>query len=251
MQQLNSLSIFMPAYNEATNIEEAIRQALDVATEVAEKFEVIVIDDGSRDATKVIAERVAKKYKHVRVITQKNRGYGGALKRGFSEAKYDWIFFTDSDLQFDIRELRRFIKYAKNSHLVLGYRKKRAEGWKRQTIAYLLKIWNLLFLNFPRGVKDIDCAFKLIHRSVIASITPLQSDGAMISTELLLKAIKKDFDYTQIGVRHFERRSGSPTGSSLKVILKAVRDTFILRKLLKPTIWSGFQLAFPKYSRYD
>jgi glycosyltransferase involved in cell wall biosynthesis len=234
VQKLRSLSIFLPAYNEASNIEEAVRQAIDVAQEAATVYEVIVIDDGSIDATRTIALRVAKELAHVRVITQKNRGYGGALKRGFAEAKHEWIFFTDSDLQFDVKELLRFVKHTKKNHLILGYRKNRAEGWKRQTIANLLKIWNFVFLNFPQEIKDIDCAFKLIHKEVIEAVKPLESDGAMISTELLLKTLKHDFSYTQLGVRHFQRRAGSPTGSSIKVIAKAVRDTFLLQKFARP-----------------
>lgn len=232
MQKLNSLTIFLPAYNEATNIAEAILQADEIAKNIAKKYEVLVINDGSQDSTKTIAERIAKKKKHVRVITQKNKGYGGALKRGFEEAQFEWIFFTDSDLQFDISELKKFIKYTSTNQLVLGYRKIRAEGWKRKMLANALKIWNRFLLNFPREIKDIDCAFKLIHSQVIASIIPLHSNGAMISTELLLKSMNCEFSYKQIGVKHYTRRSGNPTGSSVSVILKAIQDTFKLRKLL-------------------
>ena len=233
MKKLNSLSIFLPAYNEAANISEAIYQAIGVAEKISEKYEVLVINDGSQDATKFIAERVAKKEHHVRVITQRNVGYGGALKRGFEESQYEWIFFTDSDLQFDMNELQKYVKYTTQNQMILGYRKTRAEGLKRKLLANALKVWNLLLLNFPKDIKDIDCAFKLIHSQVVKTISPLHSDGAMISTELLLKATKQGFSYKQVGVKHFIRRAGNPTGSSIKVIFKAIKDTFSLRKMIR------------------
>lgn len=231
-KKLSSLSLFYPAYNEAGNIEEAVKQALHVLPQVAQKFEIVVINDGSTDATYQIAKRLSKKHSAVRVVTQKNRGYGGAVKRGFKTAKYDWVFFTDSDLQFNLEELKKFIRHTDANQMVLGYRKNRAEGLKRYYLAKALKIWNRVLLGFPRKIKDIDCAFKLIHKSVIVTVSPLYSDGAMVSTEFLLKAHKAGFDYMQVGVTHYTRRHGNPTGSNLKVIVKAVKDTFHLRMQL-------------------
>lgn len=232
MKKLNELTIFFPAYNEAGNIEEAVKQALTVAPQVAKKYEILVINDGSKDATKQIVRRLEKKYRTVRLISQRNRGYGGAIKRGFKEAKFEWIFFTDSDLQFDLNELPKLVKHSENYQMILGYRIKRAEGFKRILLAKLLKIWNRILLGFPRQIKDIDCAFKLLHRSVIKETEPLISDGAMVSTELLLKAHRAGIGYKQVGVHHYQRRIGQPTGSNLKVIFKAVVDTFRLKARL-------------------
>lgn len=230
--KLSSLSLFFPAYNEQENIGPAVKQALKVLPTIAKKYEIIVINDGSTDETYHRAKALAKKYKTVRVITQKNLGYGGALKRGFKTAKYDWVFFTDSDLQFNLRELSKFMKHADHNDLVLGYRKNRAEGFKRAMLAKMLKIWSRVLLGFPSNIKDTDCAFKLIHKDVLRAIEPLFSDGAMISTELLLKAYHAGFHYEQVGVTHYERRFGNPTGSNLGVIFKAVRETFMLRARL-------------------
>lgn len=226
---LPSLSLFYPAYNEAGNIEEAVKQALHVLPSVAKKFEIIIINDGSRDATLTISKRLANQFKQVRVISQKNRGYGGALKRGFKTAKFEWIFFTDSDLQFDLSELTRFVPHTLRHSIVIGYRKKRAEGKSRQMLASMLKLWSKVILGFPEGVKDIDCAFKLIHKSVLNTVGELQSEGAMVSTELLLKTHRAGFDIKQIGVTHQLRLHGTQTGNNLKVILKAVLDTFSLK----------------------
>lgn len=230
--KLPSLSIFFPAYNEAGNIEESVLQALTIAKRVAHKYEVIVVNDGSKDATLSIARRLARQHENVRVVTQKNTGYGGALKRGFKASKYEWIFFTDADLQFDITELIKFVENAGRYQLILGYRKTRAEGWKRQILADMLKIWNRIFLGFPLNVKDIDCAFKLIHRSVIEKVQPLISNGAMVSTEFILNAHHAQVSYYQIGVAHYQRSTGQSTGSDLTVIYKAIIDTFTLQSKL-------------------
>ncbi|NCN50883.1 MAG: glycosyltransferase family 2 protein [Candidatus Pacebacteria bacterium] len=231
-QLLPSLSLFYPAYNEAGNIEEAVKQALQVLPTVAKKFEIIVINDGSKDATLTISKRLAKRYAPVRVITQKNRGYGGALKRGFKTAKYEWIFFTDSDLQFDLSELQRFIPHTRNNKIVIGYRKQRAEGKNRQMLATMLKIWSKVILGFPSGVKDIDCAFKLIHKSVLNTVGELKSDGAMVSTEFLLKTHLAGFTIKQLGVTHQLRMHGTQTGNNPMVIAKAIKDTFVLKQSL-------------------
>ncbi len=252
IQKLPALSVFFPAYNEAGNIEEVVKQALAVLPTVAAHYEVIVVNDGSKDGTLQIARRLSKKYKRVRVANQRNKGYGGALKRGFKEAKYDWIFFTDADLQFDIAELKKFVAKTAENDLVLGYRLNRAEGMKRQILANTLKIWNRLLLGFPRNIQDIDCGFKLIHRRVLYETGPLLSDGAMVSTELLLKAYRADFRFAQIGVRHYQRRIGEATGSNTKVILKAVRDTFRLQwQMTKQELNTGLSnLAFSLRSSY-
>src|SRR3989344_1546794 len=107
--KLSELSVFFPAYNEAGNIEEMVKQALTVLPCVAEKFEIIVVNDGSKDSTLQIAKRLTRKYRPVRVVSQTNQGYGGALKLGFKSAKFDWIFYSDADLQFDLSELKKFI----------------------------------------------------------------------------------------------------------------------------------------------
>lgn len=234
IKKLTSISLFFPAYNEEANIVAATQQALEVLPQIATEFEIIIINDGSTDNTRKFALELEKKYKQVRLVSQRNKGYGGALKRGFKESKLDWVFFTDSDLQFDLQELKKFVKKAHKNDFVLGFRKNRAEGIKRFMLAKALKIWNRILLGFPAEIKDIDCAFKLIRKEVIRTIEPLFSDGAMISTEMLLKMYNHGFEFEQIGVKHYERQFGNPTGSNFKVILLAVRDTFILRvKLLE------------------
>ena len=229
---LPSLSIFFPTYNEEENISKQVKAALAIAKKVANEFEILIINDGSKDNTREIAKQLEAKYSQVRLVSQRNKGYGGAVKRGFAEAKYEWVFYTDADLQFDMQELQKFVRRAKNNKLIIGYRKKRADGWKRVLLANMLKQWNYFWLRFPRDIKDIDCAFKLIHRDVIEKVKPLVTDGAMMTTEFLLKAYRKGYKPVQIGVTHYDRQFGEATGSNRKVIIKAVKETFILVSLL-------------------
>jgi glycosyltransferase involved in cell wall biosynthesis len=231
-QKLSSLSIFFPAYNEEENIVLALRQAIAIAPKIADNYEIIVINDGSKDGTAERVSQAADRHPHIRLVNQRNRGYGGALKRGFKESKSEWIFFTDSDRQFDLKELYSFIRATAEHKVVIGYRKTRAEGMKRALLARALKIWNRILLGFPSSIKDIDCAFKLLHRDVLLQIEPLFSDGAMISTELLLKLHFAQVPIAQVGVAHYPRRFGQPTGSNWRVIFRAIQDTFLLQRKL-------------------
>lgn len=231
--KLKTLSVFFPLYNEEANVVRLVVESLKVFPLVADVFEVILVNDGSTDKTREVAEGLVKKYPNIRLVNQPNKGYGGAVKTGFAESKYEWVFFSDGDLQFDLNEIKKFIPYTKDNDLVIGYRINRAEGFKRILLARMLKIWNRVFLGFPRYIKDIDCAFKLIKKDVITDFSPLVSDGAMVTTEFLLKSHQKGYKIAQIGVNHYKRQFGNPTGSNLKVVKKAVRDTFVLQRLLK------------------
>lgn len=244
-RKLPAVSAFFPAYNEEGNIENTVKQALHVLPDIADEYEVIVVDDGSTDRTFDIAQELSLRYPRVRAVTQTNKGYGGAVKRGFSEVKYDWVFFSDADQQFDIEELTKFIPRAHDHDLVIGFRRKRAEGFKRAAIAKALKIWNKAILNFPTSIKDIDCAFKLMKKDVLDQVTPLISDGAMVTTEFLLKAYQCGYSFSQVGVNHYPRQIGSSTGNNPKVIARAVTDTFVLyKKLIFDARLNGMAKAF-------
>lgn len=226
--KLPSLSVFFPMHNEEENIARVVNQAQKVIPQLAERYEIIVVNDGSRDKTSQIGHQLAKKDKHIRIIDQQNLGYGGALRTGFAAAKHEWVFFADGDLQFDLTELAHFLPHTAENVAVLGYRQKRADQWSRLALAKMLKLWNLVFFQFPITIKDIDCAFKLFHRSALVEILPLQSRGAMISTELILKLIDNDYQFAQVGVTHYPRHYGAQTGARWDVIYGAVKETAVL-----------------------
>jgi len=231
MQKLSSLSIFFPCYNEEGNIECVTRAALDAAPRFAERFEIILVDDGSSDRTGEIADSLAAEVSQVRAVHNRpNLGYGGAVARGLTESQMEWIFFTDGDGQFDIGELSKLVELLDRCDLAVGYRINRADNPIRRLNAFC---WGVLIRAlFGLKVRDIDCAFKLLPKSLIGAIE-LHSSGAMISAELLAKAKYRGLRIAEVGVNHHPRTAGEQTGANAKVILKAFRELFRLRRHIR------------------
>ena len=228
---LPSLSVFFPAYNEEKNLEKTFNTALPTIKEIADKWEVIIVNDGSKDKTAEVAAKIASKYpKNVTVVTHNpNRGYGAAFKSGMYTSKYDWIAFTDSDGQFDFKDIKTLISTQKktNADLVIGYYLGRKVPFYR---IWGSKVWQLaVFILFGLKVRDIDCGFKLIRKKVIDTIPKLEAErGPFISSEFLIKAKRSRFKIVEVGVHHFERLHGEATGAKLEVILAGLRDLFRL-----------------------
>lgn len=237
---VKNLSIFFPLYNEEGNVREDVKKAVKVLEELNLEYEIILIDDGSKDKTGEIAEQIAKENPRVRVIHhQKNLGYGEALKSGFYNAKYDTIVYTDGDGQFDFSEVDKFLEKisdlpaGRQGHdLVIGYRIKRKDPFFR---ILFKRGWKLSLLTFfGLTFKDVDCGFKMVRRKVLEKIPRLESTrGAMINAELVIKAKKYGFKVGQVGVNHYPRLSGKPTGASLKVITRSYLDLLKLWWKLK------------------
>lgn len=226
MAKLKNLSLFFPAYNEEANLKNTVEKAIPVLKQVAGEYEVLIINDGSKDKTGEIADQLAKKYPFIKVIHHNpNRGYGAALRSGFYNSKYDWIVFTDSDGQFDFSEVVKLIEKAQetNADIVAGYRIERQDPLIRKIFG---KGWTFLAnLLLGINIRDVDCGFKLIKKEVIKKIPQLESErGGMISPELLGKAKKYGFKIVEVGVHHYPRKEGKQTGANLKVILKSFTD---------------------------
>ena len=230
---INEISVFFPAYNEESNIKKVVLLTQSILENIAKKYEIIIIDDGSKDKT---SEEVNKiKNNKIRLIKHdKNKGYGAALASGFYNSKYELIAFTDADGQFDFSEIKNFVSKQKetNADLVIGYYIKRRVSFIRKLNTLL---WQLIVrILFSLKVKDIDCGFKLIKKSVIEKIPKLESQrGAFISTEFLVKAKLTGFKIIEIPVHHYPREQGNPTGANLNVIINSFVDLFKLRKKLK------------------
>lgn len=227
-RRLPSLSIFFPCFNEKETIRSLTEKCLAVASQVTDDFEIILVDDGSTDGTSAMADRLASEQGCVRVVHHpQNRGYGAALQSGFRAATKEYVFYTDGDGQFDVNEIPLLLPLIDRYDIVSAYRLKRQEGFIRKLNA---SCWaTLVNLLFHLDLKDIDCAFKLYKRDIFDHIT-MSSTGALIDTEILARAKRKGYTITQIGVHHYPRIAGKATGANIKVILRAFRELFKLRK---------------------
>lgn len=226
-KDLPELSIFFPFWNEEQNIESVVRNCIPVAEKVAHRWEIIMVDDGSSDNTLKIAERLSKQNKHLRVIAHSpNRGYGSALKDGFSNSQYNIIVFTDGDGQFDFSQVSRFIEEIKDADIVIGYRKVRRDNMVRHILMNMLKVWDFIFFGFY--FRDIDCGFKMFRKDALLKIMPLRCEGAMITTEILAKAKIKKLKIREVEVMHYPRKFGDQSGGNIPVVIRAILESFML-----------------------
>jgi glycosyltransferase involved in cell wall biosynthesis len=226
-----SLTIFFPCYNEEANVERVTRAAVEVARAVAHDWEVIIVDDGSRDRTGEIADRLAAEIPGVRVVHNRpNLGYGGALQAGFRAATKNWVFYTDGDGQFDLNELPAILPLLESCDIVSCYRLNRQDPLIRRLNAWA---WTTLVnLLFGLRLRDIDCAFKIYPRSLFDRIS-MKSRGALIDAEILAKAHNLGYRIAQTGVHHYPRLAGKQTGANLRVILRAFRELFKLYRQIR------------------
>jgi len=232
---VKQISVFFPAYNLESQIADTVNKAFQVVPKISENYEIIVIEDGSRDKTSNVLLRLKKKYPKLRIITHEtNRGYGAALKSGFYNSKYEWVAFSDGDGQFDISELPKLIKLQRkaNADVVVGYYLKRSVKFYRKVNTGL---WQMVVrILFGLKVRDIDCGFKLISKKVLDTIPKLESErGAFISSEFLIKAQKYGFKIVEVGVHHYPRTEGKGTGADINVIIKSFVDLIKLWRKLR------------------
>ena len=199
----------MPAYNEAGNIERAVRAAAEAGAQ-AGTHEVVVVDDGSRDATgERLAALSAELGPRLRVIRHEhNRGYGAALRSGFAAAEGDLVFYTDSDNQFDLSELAGVIPLMREWDAVLGYRIDRKDARRRLITSWVFN--RLSCVVFGLSVRDLNCSFKLFRRDVLRAL-PLESDDFFIDTEMVVRLHRAGFRFVERGVTHLPRLAGHST----------------------------------------
>lgn len=217
-----SLSFVLPAFDEAENIEEAVTRCVAVAERLGLRFEVIVVDDGSRDATRTLADAMASRDRRVRTVHHpRNRGYGAALRSGLLAARMERVFFTDADLQFDVDELGGLLEHAEHYEIVAGYRSPRRDPVGRRLLGWG---WSrLVGLLFAVEVRDVDCAFKVFDRHVFDRIA-IQSIGALVNTEILVRARAEGFRIHEVPVSHLPRAAGVQSGANPRVVFKALRE---------------------------
>jgi dolichol-phosphate mannosyltransferase len=214
---MNSISVVVPAFNEEGNLENVVKKSLDVLKELTDKYEVLIINDGSIDNTSSVAEKLSEEYNNiVKTFTHsENKGMGAAIKTGFSNAKYDLIFTTCSDGQFDVYELKKIVSGIGNVDFVIAYRLNRHQSSYRM---FNTKVYHILIrILFGLNVKDPSWV-KLFRKKVIDNIK-LESDGFFWETEILIKAIKKGYKYSEVGVNSYPRTKGKPSGGNISKVL--------------------------------
>lgn len=246
------ISLVLPAHNEEPNIRAVVEEASEVLPAAFADYEIIVVNDGSKDRTLEIAETLNRENPHVRVVNHPvNRGYGAALTSGFNAATGDYIMFMDSDRQFNINDIHRLTPFVQDYDIVAGYRIKRNDPAHRLLNAAIFGM--AVRLMFDIRVRDIDCAFKIMHSDVLKGIN-LESPGALINTEILAKAKVQGCSLTQVGVNHYPRLEGEQSGANMKVVIRAFREIIRLWWRMRtysppsgevvepPPTWRGFAL---------
>jgi glycosyltransferase involved in cell wall biosynthesis len=222
-----SISVFFPAYNDARSIGKLVEDALAVLPELTDTYEVIIVNDGSMDETREVLEDLRSKHEAVRVIEHEtNRGYGGALQSGFAAARYDLVFYTDGDGQYDVREIARLYPLlTEKTDVVNGYKMERTDKMNRKVIGGFYN--QLAHFLFSLPVRDVDCDFRLIRRSILGTIS-LYSTSGSICVELVYKLRKAGAVFEETGVNHYARQHGKSQFFTVRRVSKTLLDFFIL-----------------------
>lgn len=226
LQIPGTISLVLPAFNEEDNIEIVIRQAMSVLPQYADNFEIIPVNDGSRDQTPNIIDRLAREDSRVRPVHHKvNRGYGGAVASGITASTGEYVMFMDADRQFDIADIRRLAPFVSEFDIVAGFRMERADPLQRRINA---EVFNLAVrIAFGVHLRDLDCAFKIFRGDMVRALD-LTSSGALINAEMQAKLRRQRASLQQVGVPHHPRVAGTPTGGNVKVILRAMKGMVVL-----------------------
>jgi glycosyltransferase involved in cell wall biosynthesis len=231
---VSGLSIVLPAFNEESNIEAMVESCLEVLPELAHRYEVIVVDDGSVDATsEVVAGWVEQRHPDVRLLAHDgNRGYGAAIRSGLQHARYDLVFYTDADRQFDVAELRYFLPMMKDHDMVVGFRVYRYDSVLRSIVSWGYN--QIVKVLFRVRVRDVDCSFKLM-RAEVRDKLPLQTSDFFIDTEIVACARRWNFRIAQKGVRHYPRVAGETTVQPSDVLRTLRTIASMWRRIYLPT----------------
>ncbi len=228
-----SITVFFPCYNEEANVESTTMAALRTFMPLSDDLEVLIVNDGSKDRTREIADRLAAEHPQVRAIhNETNLGYGGALQRGFREATKAWVFYTDGDGQFDFAEVDKLLPMLEEYDIVSAYRLNRQDPPMRKLNA--LGWTTLVNLVFRMRIRDMDCAFKVFPTKLFDEIE-MHSHSALIDAEILARALRLGYSIGQVGVHHYPRTAGVQTGAKLGVIVQAFKELFRLQRDIRRT----------------
>ena len=233
---IQKLSVVLPAYDEAENIEAVVTRSSVVLEPLVSNFEIVIVNDGSADGTAEIADRLASSDHRVLAVHHDgNQGYGAALRSGFTAATGDRIMFMDADRQFDMSDITSLLPFVPHYDIVAGYRVQRNDALYRKVFAKIFDV--AVWMLFGLHMRDVDCAFKIYDAKLIRQM-PLTMPGALINTEMLAIAKQMGATIVEVGVNHYPRSAGKSSGGSPRVVFRAMGETlrlwFRMRSLRLP-----------------
>jgi len=222
-----SIAAAMPAYNEEANVAPMVETLDPVLASITDDYEIVIVDDGSKDRTAERVLEIQKRYPKVRLVRHPvNQGFGAAVHTAFTSAAKEWVFYTDSDRQFKVDEIHRMLPLTDKADIIAGYRAPRADPFLRKVFAF--GWFSLCTILFGYTARDIDCAFKLFKCDILNHIR-VDSRGATFSIEFLARAKRAGYRIAEVPVSHLPRLAGSPTGAKISVITRAFRELFKFR----------------------
>jgi len=226
-RSIGSISVFFPAFNDEGTIATMVAEALALLPTLTDDYEVIVVNDGSEDGTAAALDEVARTLPHVRVIHHpNNRGYGAALRSGFSHAGKDLVFYTDGDGQYDVRELAVLCSLmADGVDIVNGYKIKRSDNRRRVVLGRIYNWLAHFFFRLP--IRDVDCDFRLMRRRALEQIELVSASG-VVCTEMIYKLHAAGCAFIETPVHHYPRRYGQSQFFTLGRVARTALDFFIL-----------------------
>jgi glycosyltransferase involved in cell wall biosynthesis len=220
------LSVFFPAYNDWGTIASLVVLAAAVVRELTDDWEIIVVNDASPDHTGRLLEELQAMCPRLRVVThERNRGYGGALRSGFAAATKDWVFYTDGDAQYDVREIAALWEARDGADMVNGYKIVRHDPLHRVVIGRLYH-W-FVKTAFGLRIRDVDCDFRLVRRGVFETIA-LTRDTGLICVELVTKIEKNGFRVVEVPVHHYHRLHGKSQFFEVRRLWQVARGMAVL-----------------------
>jgi glycosyltransferase involved in cell wall biosynthesis len=229
--RLSGLTIVLPCLDEADNLRDAVRFAMDAAERCAWAHEIVIVDDGSTDATVAVASELVLRHPRVRLVVHgENRGYGAALRSGIAAARMPWVLLIDADLQFVFGELEDFLALAPAADLVVGWRILPQGPVGRRAGGALWNSFVRAALDLP--VRDVDCAFRLVRRELLDRLD-LRASGALVGAELLVRSRAAGARVAEVPVHHRVRHAGLQAGAGRRLAARTLRELAALRRTLR------------------
>ncbi len=237
MEPSKSVSIFYPCYHDWGTMGSMVLLTVSTAERLGLDYDITIVDDGSTEHTVDLLRELERRFDRVRIVRhESNRGYGGALRSGFAAATREWIFYTDGDAQYDVRQMEKLLEFAKPGvDVVQGYKIARHDPMHRIVIGRIYH-W-LVKLAFGLKLRDVDCDFRLIRRHVFDDVK-LTSDSGVICAEMMVKIQRGGFKIVEVPVNHYQRAHGKSQFFNFPRIARVAWQLggLWLRLVLKPAV---------------